>query len=70
MLTPATHWSTATSGRLDLLAEIVLAARVGQTLTHIASGSNLAVNVRFSFFGAQILSWILMVRETIALASA
>ena len=60
----------ATSGRLDLLAEIVLAGRIGQSLTHIAAGSNLAVNVRFSFFGAQLVAWILMARETLALASA
>lgn len=44
----------------DSLAVAVVVARVGQSLVHIASGSNLAVNVRFTFFVAQIVSFIWM----------
>jgi uncharacterized MAPEG superfamily protein len=39
---------------LDTAARIVLAARVGQSLAHLSSGSNLAVNVRFAFFIVQV----------------
>jgi uncharacterized MAPEG superfamily protein len=35
---------------LDTLARVYLAARVGQSLTHVSSGSAIAVNVRFTFF--------------------
>ncbi len=42
------------------LAVLVLLARIGQSLTHIASGSNMAVNVRFGFFGLQVVSFIWM----------
>lgn len=42
------------SSTLDTLASIALAARVGQTTAHLSSGSNLAVNVRFTFFLTQI----------------
>jgi uncharacterized MAPEG superfamily protein len=38
---------------LDTLARLYLGARVGQSLTHIASGSVMAVNVRFTFFLVQ-----------------
>jgi uncharacterized MAPEG superfamily protein len=39
---------------LDTLARVYLGARVGQSVTHVASGSDRAVLVRFSFFLAQI----------------
>ena len=39
---------------LDTLARAYLGARVGQSLTHIASGSVVAVNVRFGFFLVQL----------------
>lgn len=45
---------------LDRFAVILLCARVAQTLTHVASGSTLAINVRFSFFLVQVLSLIAM----------
>ena len=38
---------------LDTLARVYVAARVGQSLAHISSGSVLAVNVRFTFFLVQ-----------------
>ncbi len=36
-------------------------ARIGQTLAHVSSGSNLAVNVRFTFFAVQqvCLGWMI-----------
>lgn len=43
-------------GTLDNLALLYLSARVGQSVTHVCSGSELAVNIRFSFFGLQILA--------------
>jgi uncharacterized MAPEG superfamily protein len=39
---------------LDTLARTYLAARVGQSLVHVASGSGMAVNVRFTFFLVQV----------------
>ena len=39
---------------LDTLARTYLAARIGQSVTHVASGSALAVNVRFTFFLVQL----------------
>jgi uncharacterized MAPEG superfamily protein len=42
------------SGTLDLLAQVFLVARVGQSLTHVSSGSVLAINVRFAFFLVQL----------------
>lgn len=38
----------------DTLAIVYVTARVGQSSTHIASGSNQAINVRFSFFLVQL----------------
>ena len=43
------------SGRIDWLAWTYLVARVGQTVVHVSSGSNIAVNVRFTFFLAQLV---------------
>ena len=39
---------------LDTLARTYLGARVGQSITHVASGSEMAVNVRFTFFLIQV----------------
>ena len=39
---------------LDTLARTYLAARIGQSVTHVASGSVMAVNVRFTFFLIQV----------------
>ena len=40
---------------LDTLARVLLGARVGQSLAHLSSGGNLAVNVRFTFFLTQVV---------------
>lgn len=47
------------------LSVLVLAARVGQTSAHVASGSEMAVNVRFTFFLAQLICMVAMVLITI-----
>jgi uncharacterized MAPEG superfamily protein len=47
------------SATLDTLARVVLGARVGQSLTHLSSGGVVAVNVRFAFFLAQIVCYVL-----------
>jgi uncharacterized MAPEG superfamily protein len=39
---------------LDSLARVYLGARVGQSVTHVSSGSVMAVNVRFTFFLIQV----------------
>lgn len=54
--------ATGSTGITDSLACVLLACRVGQSIVHLASVSNLAVNVRFAFFGAQIgivVYWLL-----------
>jgi len=45
---------------VDRLAVAIVAARVGQSLTHVASGGGHAVLVRFTFFTVQVLSLIAM----------
>lgn len=42
------------SSTLDTLATVFLLARIGQTAAHLSSGSNMAVNVRFTFFLVQV----------------
>ena len=39
---------------LGTLAKTYLGARIGQSLSHVASGSVIAVNVRFTFFLVQV----------------
>jgi uncharacterized MAPEG superfamily protein len=39
---------------LDTLAQVYLAARIGQSVTHVSSGGNVAINVRFGFFLTQV----------------
>ena len=45
---------------VDRLAVAIVAARVGQSLTHVASAGGRAVQVRFTFFAVQVLSLIAM----------
>jgi len=48
------------TGRLDVtnpLAPMVLYARMGQTLTHVASTSVPAIFLRFAFYLAQLAIW-------------
>lgn len=52
------------NGWLDRLAVVSVVARVGQSTTHILSGSNRAVQVRFSFFGIQVLCLLAMLAIT------
>ena len=52
--------SEVRTGVIDLGAQVLLAARIGQSLAHVASGSNFAVSVRFTFFVAQIASLVAM----------
>jgi uncharacterized MAPEG superfamily protein len=47
------------AGALDTLARVVLGARLGQSLAHLSSGGNLAVNVRFAFFLTQLACYVL-----------
>lgn len=45
---------------MDNLARVILAGRVGQSITHISSGSDTAVLIRFSFFSLQMISFLWM----------
>ena len=40
---------------LNTVARVFLAARVGQSLAHLSSGGNVAVNVRFALFLTQVV---------------
>ena len=44
----------------QLLANVVLLARVAQSLVHISSGAPLAVLIRFSFYLVQVFSMLAM----------
>ena len=46
---------------LDPLAMYLLYARIGQSLTHLASTNILAINVRFAFFIAQLVIYAIWV---------
>jgi uncharacterized MAPEG superfamily protein len=48
-------------GVFEILAAAVLPARIGQTVSHVASGSNRAVLGRFVFFCVQLLCWAAMI---------
>ncbi|HVP30283.1 MAG TPA: MAPEG family protein [Myxococcota bacterium] len=50
---------------LDTLALVYLGSRVGQSLVHISSGSDRAVQVRFAFFLVQIGCLLGMVFVTV-----
>ncbi len=49
---------------LDRLAEAYLLGRIAQSTTHIASGSDRAVMIRFTFFGIQVISLLAMIAVT------
>ena len=53
--------SGQTSPTFDKLAWAVALARIPQSLVHISSGSEMAVNIRFLFFVIQLVSMITMV---------
>ena len=48
------------STTLDLLSAAVVAARVVQTSAHLASGSNAAIAVRFTFLLVQLAAFVWM----------
>lgn len=48
------HVAGISSGTIDLACQLLVAARVGQTVTHIASGTSMGVNIRFAFFSVQL----------------
>jgi uncharacterized MAPEG superfamily protein len=50
---------------LDRLSELYLLARIGQSVTHISSGSDRAIQVRFAFFGIQLLCLLGMIVITV-----
>jgi uncharacterized MAPEG superfamily protein len=51
---------------LDPLAMYVLYARIGQSLTHLASTSIMAINVRFAFFIVQLVIYAIWVVQLLA----
>lgn len=57
--------ATDTTAITDGLAYFLIGARVLQSVTHLASTSNLAVQVRFAFFVAQFLIGIYWVLQFI-----
>lgn len=53
--------SQATGQWFEVAALIVLPARVGQSVTHVSSGRNRAVLIRFCFYCVQLLCFGLMI---------
>lgn len=60
------HAAGHTDGGFATLAQVVCAGRVGQTLAHLSSGSALVVNVRFTFFVAQVVAMAAMAWQLLA----
>jgi uncharacterized MAPEG superfamily protein len=56
----AAQASGANAPMLDALAVSVIAARVGQTSAHLASGSNAAIGVRFACLAVQLVAFFWM----------
>jgi uncharacterized MAPEG superfamily protein len=56
----AAQASNAHSHTLDGLAVATVVARVLQTSTHLVSGSNMAIGVRFSFLCVQLAAFLWM----------
>lgn len=50
------HLAGLTVGDIEWLCLAIAGGRVGQTAAHVASGSHLAVSVRFTFFAVQLLA--------------
>jgi hypothetical protein len=60
----------ATSPTMDMLALVVIAARVGQSTVHMALvETNTTVGVRFTFFLAQVVAMAWMAGEVVRFAS-
>jgi hypothetical protein len=45
---------------LPLWGHVVIGARIAQSITHVSSGSQLAITVRFIFFFAQLIAFALL----------
>jgi uncharacterized MAPEG superfamily protein len=58
------------SPTLDRLSVVYLVARVCQSVTHISSGSDAAVNVRFGFFGVQLVCLVWMMLQVVQAQAA
>src|SRR5262245_3309171 len=56
----AAEASGAHSFTLDALSVAVILARIGQTTTHLSSGSNTAIAIRFSFLMVQLTAFFWM----------
>jgi len=54
------HVAGVGSPTFDLACQVMIAARVGQTITHVSSGTATAVNVRFTFYSVQLICMGLM----------
>lgn len=68
----AAETSGVQSGVFDALAMVAFVARIFQTTTHLISGSNTAIGIRFSFLMVQLVAffWMggLIVHHAIAMA--
>src|SRR5690349_7503826 len=56
----AAETTAAHSSMLDALSIAVILARIGQTTTHLSSGSNTAIGIRFSFLMVQLVAFFWM----------
>lgn len=54
------HLAGVGAQSFGLLAFAVLGARIAQSLTHLVSVSELAVNIRFTFFVVQLVCFVAM----------
>ncbi|HYC55822.1 MAG TPA: MAPEG family protein [Candidatus Binatia bacterium] len=54
------HVTGHTAGAFATAAQLYVFSRVGQTIAHVASGSVMAVNVRFTFFAVQMICLLYM----------
>ncbi|HTQ15597.1 MAG TPA: MAPEG family protein [Rhizomicrobium sp.] len=57
------------SATFNVLAEIVVVARIVQSVIHISSGSGTAINFRFAAFGVQLVCEIWMAVLVLAAAN-
>lgn len=53
---PHTVTSVIRVADCSLILKVIFFARIGQSLSHIASASSVAVNFRFAFFVAQLVA--------------
>lgn len=60
------HLSGLQDGLFATLCQVFVAARVGQTFAHLASGRSLVVNIRFSFYLVQLVCafWMIVLLWT------